>query len=71
MYFNHPKRRGRLLATVYDEVNISMPDRKELEVLRECMENAYKLDVPVTTTAKVGPCWGKLQKIAEPAGAAA
>lgn len=63
LYHNHPKRRGRLLVTVYDEINISMPDVKELAILNECMVGAFKLDVPVTTTAKTGPSWGKLQKI--------
>lgn len=63
LYHKHPKRRGRLLCTVYDEINISMSDRRELKVLQECMINAYKLDVPVTTTLKAGSCWGKLEKI--------
>lgn len=62
-YYNHPKRTGRLLCTVYDEINISMENKEELAVLQECMVNAFKLDVPVTTTLKVGPRWGKLEKI--------
>jgi DNA polymerase I-like protein with 3'-5' exonuclease and polymerase domains len=62
-YHKHPKRKARMLVTVHDEVNISMKDPKELKVLQECMIGAYKLDVPVTTTLKMGPSWGNLTKI--------
>lgn len=62
-YHNHPKRKGRVLVTVYDEINISMKNRSELKILQECMVEAFKLDVPVTTTLKAGPCWGKLEKL--------
>lgn len=63
LYWHHPRRKGRILCTVYDEINISMKDVGELLVLQECMEKAFKLDVPSTVTAKRGSCWGKLQKI--------
>lgn len=62
-FHHHPKRTARLLCTVYDEINISMKDRRQLAVLDECMVGAFKLDVPVSTTAKAGPCWGKLTKL--------
>jgi hypothetical protein len=63
MFYNHPKRTSRMLATVYDEINISMADRRQLLILQECMINAFKLDVPTTTTLKAGPSWGKLKKL--------
>lgn len=64
-YYNNPKRSGRLLCTVYDEINISMPVKykEELKRLQDAMINAFHLDVPVTTTLKVGERWGKLEKI--------
>jgi hypothetical protein len=62
-YHNHPKRKARLLCTVYDEINISMSDERELKILEECMVNAFRLDVPATTTLKKGPSWGKLTKL--------
>lgn len=62
-YHNDPRRQGRMLVTVYDEINITMKDRRELQVLQDAMVNAFKLDVPVTTTLKAGPSWGKVQKI--------
>jgi DNA polymerase I-like protein with 3'-5' exonuclease and polymerase domains len=64
-YYNHPKRKGRILNTVYDEINISMKTRAELKILQECMVNAFKLDVPVTTTLKAGSSWGSLKKLDE------
>lgn len=66
-YHNHPKRRGRFLVTVYDEINASMPKKiwkEEMEVLRDCMES-IDLDVPLLSDAKVGPSWGEAVKIKE------
>lgn len=70
-YDRHPKRRGRFLVTVYDEINSSMPSSKaglkhEMEVLRDCME-CLDFDVPLLSDAKVGPSWGELVKYLEPA----
>lgn len=65
-YHKHPKRKARLLATVHDEINISMAKaraKEELRILQECMVGAYKLDVPVTTTLKMGDSWGALKKV--------
>lgn len=69
-YHEHPKRRGRFLVTVYDELNVSIRGRtqadarKELTVLGEAMQS-FKLDVPLLTDAKVGRSWGELQKLRE------
>jgi DNA polymerase-1 len=67
-YHKHPKRKAHLLLTVHDEINNSLDPkraREELLVLRECMLGAFKLDVPVTTTLKLGPNWGSLAKMEE------
>ena len=67
-FHKHPKRDSRLLVTVYDEINTSVPKGaaiRQLLVLRECMVNAFKLDVPVTTTLKLGESWAKAEKLKE------
>lgn len=69
-YHEHPKRRGRFLVTVYDEINVSIRGRtqadarRELAVLGEAMQS-FKLDVPLLSDAKVGRSWGELQKLRE------
>jgi DNA polymerase-1 len=68
-YHHHPKRKARMVVTVHDEINISMPkgrEMQELQILNDCMVGAFKLDVPTTTTRKLGPSWGKLKKIEVP-----
>jgi DNA polymerase I-like protein with 3'-5' exonuclease and polymerase domains len=63
-WYNHPKRIGRFLVTVYDENNISAPDVDRVQamaVLREVME-ARRLDVPMLSDAKWGYSWGALTK---------
>jgi DNA polymerase I-like protein with 3'-5' exonuclease and polymerase domains len=66
-YDQHPKRRGRFMVTVYDEINASMPTKiwkEEMAVLRDCME-CIDLDVPLLSEAKVGPSWGEAVSIKE------
>jgi DNA polymerase-1 len=52
--------RARLLLQVHDELVLEVP-RGEVEavapILRETMENALKLDVPLTVDVKVGDDW--------------
>jgi DNA polymerase I-like protein with 3'-5' exonuclease and polymerase domains len=70
----HPKREGRLLTTVYDEINISTPSLKRLSskgkrdciarehaALRESMEY-QKCSVPMLSDGKTGPNWADLTK---------
>jgi DNA polymerase-1 len=64
-YHEHPKKRGRFMVTVYDEVNSSAPKAAafdELQVLRETMES-IKIDVPLISDPKIGPSWGKVRKL--------
>jgi DNA polymerase I-like protein with 3'-5' exonuclease and polymerase domains len=67
-YSNHPKRKGRFLAQVYDEMNASSgPNPKaEMAVLRESMEViSEQLDVPLLSEGKWGPSWGEQKKFEE------
>lgn len=69
-YSSHPKRRGRFLVTVYDEINSSSPAAKaekarlaaatqEMAVLRESMESVSEtIDVPMLSDGKWGMTWG-------------
>lgn len=65
----HPKREGRFLNAVYDEINISTPSlkglsekakndcvRREMLALRESMESV-EVDVPMLSDGKVGSNW--------------
>lgn len=67
-YNEHPKRRGRFLVQVYDEMNASSgPDPKaEMQVLRDSMEMiTEQLDVPLLTEGKWGKTWGDQKKFEE------
>lgn len=71
-YNEHPKRRGRFLAQVYDEMNSSSgPNPKaEMAVLRESMECvSEQLDVPMLSEGKIGPSWGDQKAFEEPPSA--
>jgi DNA polymerase I-like protein with 3'-5' exonuclease and polymerase domains len=66
-YHDHPKKEGRFLVTVYDEVNVSADKgvyKSEMAVLRECMES-IEFDVPLLTDGKTGPNWADVKKFAE------
>lgn len=67
-YHTHPKRRGRFLVQVYDEMNVSSgPDAKaEMAVLRDSMEMVTEqLDVPMLSEGKWGKTWGDQKKFEE------
>lgn len=61
-YHEHPKKRGRFLVTVYDEINVSMPTKDEILTLKEVMNSCVKLDVPIISDGKMGRSWGELKK---------
>ena len=55
--------RGRLLATVHDEICISVAPqylRSEVAILTAAME-AGDFDLPMRATVKVGPNWGEME----------
>jgi DNA polymerase I-like protein with 3'-5' exonuclease and polymerase domains len=58
------RKTGRMLVTVHDEINLSVPKQSakaESERLREAMESV-EFDIPMLTDAKYGPSWGQLEK---------
>lgn len=78
-YHEHPKRLGRFLVQVYDEVNSSSPPAKaekarraaaiaEMAVLREAMESVttdFEMDVPLLSEGKWGGSWGEQESFKE------
>ena len=56
----------RMLLQVHDELVLECP-LDELQtamvIVRSAMEDAYPLDVPLSTEARVGPNWGALQPV--------
>jgi DNA polymerase I len=52
-----------LLVQVYDELLFESPivEGGDIEGVKECMENAIKLDVPLVVDAKSGTNWGEVQ----------
>ena len=67
--YDGARKNGRFLVTVYDEINISAPEKAmkaEMKILRECMEG-LDFDVPMLSDGKVGPNWGSLTKFKEAA----
>jgi DNA polymerase I len=58
--------KARMLLQVHDELMFEVPDEQleeTAELVREVMENAYTLDIPISTEAKVGKSWGTMEKI--------
>ena len=59
---------GRMLLQVHDEIVLECP-QSELDVtarvVRETMETAYPLSIPLLTEARWGPSWGKMQVITD------
>jgi DNA polymerase-1 len=58
---------GRMLLQVHDELVIECPRAelsKTVDVVRNVMENAYPMSIPLTTDARWGMNWDELQPIA-------
>ncbi len=57
---------AKMLLQVHDELIFEVPE-KELEatvkLVTRVMEGAYSLDIPLSTDAKAGPSWGKMEKL--------
>jgi len=57
--------KARMLLQVHDELIFEVPD-EELEettaLVQQVMENAYTLDIPLSTEAKAGRSWGTMKK---------
>jgi len=60
-YDSHPKKRGRFMVSVYDEINVSAPAKlakAENLVLKKVMES-FKIDVPWRSDGDERPNWGE------------
>lgn len=60
------KLKSRMILQVHDELIFDAPENEleELKALvRECMENAIKLDVPLKVDMKVGPNWYDVKRL--------
>lgn len=59
----------RMLLQVHDELIFEVPVEeldKATKVVKDIMENAYTLLVPLATEVRVGDNWGELEKVDEP-----
>ena len=58
--------KAKMLLQVHDELIFEVPD-EELEettaLVQQVMENAYTLDIPLSTEAKAGASWGSMKKL--------
>ncbi|MDW7754840.1 MAG: DNA polymerase, partial [Brevefilum sp.] len=57
---------ARMLLQVHDELIFEVPQKELQETLglvTRVMENAYSLDIPLSTEAKAGPSWGDMKKL--------
>jgi len=58
--------KGEMLLQVHDELMFEVPEDELAEttkLVQRVMENAYHLDIPLSTEAKAGKNWGEMSKI--------
>jgi len=56
----------KMLLQVHDELIFEVPEEemeKAVPLIRDCMENAVKLEVPLVVDMKQGPSWFDMEKI--------
>jgi DNA polymerase-1 len=57
---------AKMLLQVHDELIFEAPEAELAEttaLVQKVMENAFKLDIPLSTEAKAGQSWGSMQKL--------
>jgi DNA polymerase-1 len=57
---------AKILLQVHDELILECPDgyiTEAADLVQRLMENAYKLDVPLKTDARVGTSWGDMEPL--------
>ena len=64
-YDEHPQRTERILVTVYDELDHTLPlsargIKHEMTVSRDVMQS-IRADVPMLSDGEIGPNWGTLK----------
>ena len=47
------------MIQIHDELNVSVSNRTQVQEIKEIMESAVELNVPVKCEAKIGPNWGE------------
>ena len=60
---------GRLLLQIHDELMVECPETEvpeTLDLIREVMENAIRLSIPLSTEAKVGANWAEMKVVERP-----
>jgi len=65
--YDEVKKVGRMMLTVYDELDLSAPKsaaKAEALILRECMLS-IELDVPLTSGCEIGATFGDVEEIKE------
>ncbi len=58
--------KAKILLQVHDELLLECPEKEQNETIilvQNVMENAYQLDIPLSTEARWGPNWGSLEVI--------
>jgi DNA polymerase I-like protein with 3'-5' exonuclease and polymerase domains len=66
--YDDVRKDGRLMISVYDEIDISVPKKvakKEMLTLRSAMMS-IELDVPLLSDGEMGPNFGSMVKLVEP-----
>jgi DNA polymerase-1 len=66
-YHYHPKRQGRIMLQVHDELINSVPRRNaktQMSILTELMNDSTDWDVPMRSDGKIGDSWGSAKKVA-------
>ena len=56
----------RMLLQVHDELIFEVPEaelQQTAKLVQDVMENAYTLDIPISTEVKVGKSWGVMEEI--------
>ncbi len=58
--------KAKMLLQVHDELIFEVPNselKTTANLVRRVMENAFTLDIPLSTEAKAGESWGDMQKV--------
>lgn len=63
--FENSQQRPTLILHLHDELMYEVPERylkKSAMIIKECMENAVNLSIPLPVKIKSGYSWGQLRE---------
>lgn len=66
--FRTQKLQTKMILQVHDELVFEVPDtelEKVTPIIKDLMENSFKLSIPVTVEMKIGQNWGQMKPISE------